>query len=373
MLKTALREYLLYLSVISALFAYPSKLVFAAPAISGVSGKVSNNAPITVSGSGFGTKSTAAPIKFDNFENGINGATLSSRDPSWQVYADTGKLYSNITAHSGSLSVGNHITNGESFNTNYFTYTPSSTEMYITYWYTTTNADSGDNTIIKLPRINSSTAAGGGGIYNGPGNTSLGGTYNIGANSGPYMAYNNGAESEAWWPTWGSNELAFPPRNTWHRVEMYKKLSTPGVGNGRAFIKIFNVAEADTGNVAITRSAGYSFLLDTVFMGLADGAAQNHDYYMYLDDMYIDSTQARIEICNTNTWAARTHCEIQPATAWSASSIIIKVNRGSFGPSDAGFLYIVDSTGVVNINGYAIKFDDNSVPAPTLRSPTYYY
>ena len=41
-----------------------------AQTISNISGTVDNGQTVTISGSGFGTKTTAAPIKFENFEDG---------------------------------------------------------------------------------------------------------------------------------------------------------------------------------------------------------------------------------------------------------------------------------------------------------------
>ena len=52
----------------------------AAPSISGVNGTVSHNQSVTISGSGFGTKSPAAPRVYSDFEDGTAGAALSSSD-----------------------------------------------------------------------------------------------------------------------------------------------------------------------------------------------------------------------------------------------------------------------------------------------------
>ena len=361
--------------------SYLEKDAFAAPAITGVSGTIKGGESVTISGSGFGTKATAAPKKFDTFDNGVNGTPLNARDGSWRIYEcanggnpnpncdGQGALYSNAFAHSGSLSVGRRIVNFENFNTNYYTYPQPSTEMFISYWWRTANADSSDKTIIKMSRINSSTAAGGGGVYNGAGGTTLGGTFDLMSGSGPYCAFNNGtAMQELFFSTTDGSvaRLATPPRNTWIRVDMHKKLSSPGVSNGAISINMLGVDSASN-MAAMTRAAGKSFLLDTVLLGLEDGAAANHSYEMYIDDMYIDTTPARIEICNSSTWNARTSCEIQPATSWSASSVTFTGNQGSIAASSSRYLYVVDSTGAANSNGYPITF---GATTSTLAPPT---
>ena len=48
-------------------------LALGAPAISGVSGTLSSGQTVTISGSGFGTKPQAAPLLWDDFEQGTAG------------------------------------------------------------------------------------------------------------------------------------------------------------------------------------------------------------------------------------------------------------------------------------------------------------
>ncbi|MCD6288604.1 MAG: hypothetical protein J7M12_05765, partial [Candidatus Hydrogenedentes bacterium] len=59
---------------------------------------------------------------------------------------------------------------------------------------------------------------------------------------------------------------------------------------------------------------------------------------------------------NASTWSACTHREIQIPTAWSNDTITFTVNQGSF-PYGTAYLYVVDSTGAWNENGYPITFE----------------
>src|SRR5690606_40526993 len=43
------------------------------------------------------------------------------------------------------------------------------------------------------------------------------------------------------------------------------------------------------------------------------------NFYGY-DDIYIDFTQARVEICDSPSWTGRTHCEIQIPQTWSSTA-----------------------------------------------------
>jgi hypothetical protein len=344
-----------FLCGISTLFIQ----AFATPFITGFSGVIVDRSTITITGKMFANKANAAPIKFDSFENGVNDTALNRRDPSWQKYGD-GAKYSNTTSHSGTLSVKSAITNGESFNTNYFTYNAPSSGVFISYWWRTLNGDNTDKTIVKLTRICSSTTAGGGGVYNGTGNTSLGGTFDFSSRCGPYCAYDNGATTET-----VLKQFAFPPLNQWQKIEMFKKLSTPGVKDGIVECRILGVDYAiDT--AALTRAAGQSFKLNTVLLGLMEGNSQSHNYEAYIDDIYIDSTRARIEIGNASTWSACSIREIQLPTVWTDTLLKCSLNLGQFTSSSKLYLYIVDTDGRVNANGFPL-FTFQAGFAPTYQ------
>jgi hypothetical protein len=83
--------------------------------------------------------------------------------------------------------------------------------------------------------------------------------------------------------------------------------------------------------------------------------------------VYLDTSWARVEIGNAATYGACTHREIQIPTAWAATSITATVNRGSFGASDAAYLYVIPSTGYGDVNtaGKAITFGGGASNPPT--------
>ncbi len=74
---------------------------------------------------------------------------------------------------------------------------------------------------------------------------------------------------------------------------------------------------------------------------------------VWMDDIYIQDTKARVEIGDASTWSGCTHREIQPPSAWSGSSITIKLNQGSFTSLSGKYLYVVDSSGNVSA-GYGL-------------------
>ncbi len=320
----------------------------AEPTIGGVSGVAADGQSIIVSGRGFGSKSPVAPLKFDHFNDGSAGGLLRDHDPEWKPYDGVrGLAYSETAPHSGALALGQRNTEGEHFDTNFFTFAPAADELFVSYWWKIAVVNPG-KTVIKMTRLNSSKAAGGGGVYSGTGNTTLGGSYNLAVNGGPYCAYNNGAVNETL-----IGRFSPPSTNTWVKVDMYKKLSTPGVADGIVSCRL-HAAELVAG-AAMTRAKGQSFLLDTVILGTMEGAAAPHDYWVYVDDVYIDNTRARVELCDAPRWADRTHGEMQlPHSTWTEDQLQITVNQGAFATGSTQYLYVVNQDGVANAEGFPI-------------------
>jgi len=328
--------------------------------VTGVSGAPAAGQIVTVTGQGFGTKNPVAPLKFDTFDDGTNGQELLAKDARWRSYSANGRglLYSDTAPHSGALSVSRHVTNGENFITNYFTFTPAAPELFVSYWFKVVVVSAG-STIVKMPRLSSSEAAGGGGVYNGAGATTLGGTYNLGeANAGPYCAYTSKADGSDESPLtgdWKTNYFDAPPRTTWYKVDSFKKLGTAGVADGIVDYRLGTQQKVNT--AAMTRAAGATFMMDTVLLGGMDGSPANHDYFVYIDDVYIDRTRARVEVCDAARWAERTHCEVQlPVNQWADDMLQIRVNRGSFAAGSTQRLYVIDHDGEVNDTGFPITF-----------------
>jgi hypothetical protein len=66
-------------------------------------------------------------------------------------------------------------------------------------------------------------------------------------------------------------------------------------------------------------------------------------------EIYVDTTLARVEICNASTKASSNHCEIQiPKTQWIDGTLQITVNQGSFATGTTAYLYVVDASGTAS-------------------------
>jgi hypothetical protein len=86
------------------------------------------------------------------------------------------------------------------------------------------------------------------------------------------------------------------------------------------------------------------------------------------DDLYVDSTWARVILGNASTLAASTHREIQIPTAWSAGSITISFNQGTFPSGSTAYLFVIDSSNAAS-GGTQITIGGGGAP-PRVPSPT---
>ncbi len=70
--------------------------------------------------------------------------------------------------------------------------------------------------------------------------------------------------------------------------------------------------------------------------------------YAWFDDLYIDRTQARIEIGDNQVYEDCSHREIQIPTAWSTTEIKFTTNKGSFSNGQTVYIFVVDENGVAS-------------------------
>lgn len=317
---------------------------------------VTHGSSLTIYGSGFGSKSTAAPLIWDNFESGTG--TIDSGDPAtvgtWDAEAvEYRASYSSDYAHAGSrcaktenlASVGHSQRLRKDF---------VSDIVYLDYWCRVHYLDNksrnwktwilySDNGDLQCNWVY---------FCNGSALTRYDGTGSLNTNSWSELDYNN--------DTWMHFSLAF-------------RASTPNVADGAIYHYINEQIAGLASSSVITRNTDHGYDLLTIgelWQFDAVGECQaNSGAYVYIDDVYIDTTWARVVVGDAPTWENCTHKEMQiPHTTWNATTIQVTVNRGTFGATDTAYLYVVDSAGAVNSSGYEITFgeeeDEEDTTAP---------
>ena len=303
------------------------------------------SASVTITGTGFGTKVQAAPIKFDQFQGYSDDTTLQSNDADWEQYQTNGGalIKSDRPRYSGGKYAYNDSTR-HGFATNFHTFTPTD-EVFLSYWFSTDQAVYGSSSgttgtywVGKHSRITSSSASGGGGVYNGLGVHSLS-NQNPWASSEPYLSQSNGVDA--------ANPIEYitvPQSNTWVRIDMYAKLSDLDTANGVFNCKTWGYETFSKTDITSRKTAGGNYQLDSVILGLMHA---NHQYDaggLKITDVYIDNTQQRVELTDSATYASSTISEIQPVTAWSDTSITINLNTDALS-AGTYYLHVIDDSG----------------------------
>lgn len=91
--------------------------------------------------------------------------------------------------------------------------------------------------------------------------------------------------------------------------------------------------------------------------GVKANATLDSSYRYWADDVYVDTTWARVMVGNASTLASSTHREIQIPTTWITTSISVVWNQGTFEDYETVYLFVVDSDGNVS-DGYEGFFLD---------------
>jgi hypothetical protein len=358
----------------------------AAVSVTGVTGTLTHGSSVTISGSGFGTKTTAAPVSWETWETGGSNLTAVDNIHGWLGYHENGTTPS-VPYISHFSSVDNHSTGGSmccrllhnqppgNMMQTFWRNDINSDEMYITFWYKLIIGGLDTQMPIKFIRANTSTTD----PYHTPADGSTCEWMEKESTSG-ILQYWVAVQSVGGVESQGSSTTALqanesrdnPPElrfkldhgpvdgeptsgQAWRRVEVYAKMNSSGNADG--IVKytwngttIFNHTDI------VYRAVGQTQKWQCIMFPSMPGNELTYQWDIRADDIYCDGTQARVEIGDASTWSACTHKEVQPATSWSDSSATVTLNRGSFGATDPAYVYVVDSNGAVNTNGRSITF-----------------
>lgn len=325
--------------------------LWAAPSISGVSGTLTHGQTVTVSGADFGTGATL--YLWDNFEDGVDGNTLtSSESKPWTVTSDASKpAYEADNNRTGSSLAVRSPTGDEDF---WYDHSGNLTECFISFWIRW-DSDAVNSKLIRFTHgaLGSSYPSTSASLYLGN-VTRLIRTYNSvpdGQDDPINDSYANIKEpvDQTWerWDQWGKESAS--PDGTFNGVADGKLvLYQQNGGEGNDFEE---VALSDI----ITNASGATLHWKRVWF---TGYAASGDVDLYWDDIYIASSPARVELGDNPAWASCTHREIQPASSWAAGSIAVTLNAGSF-RSGTAYLFVIDQDNTPSA-GYEVTLVDGS-------------
>lgn len=364
------------------------------PLPSGVSGEVTQGSSLVVTGADFGTKASAAPYAYDDFEDGVDsdcsvvtepcdpGWTGNGADPTdWDMlnfydydpfmaggvdgvaenhYGFTPFYSDHQQRFAGDMSVCMDFYDGSGGNGTQRSiglWSPAGTDhrsstWYISYWIYSDDyyGDAGDITNAKIwGNFFEATPGTPDGYYP----TAIWQDQWT-AGAGSYIAFTDCGHDIVF----QNNGLHVDAFDQWIRIEMYIDFGTAGVADGafRADVNLSTVMDrteelAPSGCTGEEATFGCFYLGNNVF---GTGGAGPR-LACYVSELYTDHTQARVEIGNASTFAACTHREIQIPTAWATDEITVSCNVGSFTSGASAWVYVFDSNGDVNSTGYQIE------------------
>lgn len=358
---------MLYLVVAIALFTAVHAI--AAPTVNNISGTISHGQTVSISGAAFGTKSTAVPQLWDTVDNKYTGLSHGATIPigknancitgtcPWDSNGSGQNLTKYWTAeqrHSRSTAIYHAQTTTNTWEAGMAGHTlTGATQIYLAWWTKiepNINGGGGGNSS-KILRLSGSA-------YHGdPGRQTLSWDPNSGA--GGVYAYDN---------QYCQTYLDSGPDTgdgNWHFIEIWANQNSK-------FIKVaVDGADKPTLSTATCGAWNWDYIWK---IGAERGGTSPPLFELWMDDIYADSTPARVTVCSGSTWSSRSKCEIQIPSAWSDSSITATVNQGAFADGSTAYLYVIDSTGAVNSGGIPVTFGateaDTTPPVISGGSPS---
>jgi len=306
-----------------------SSFALGAPSVTGVSGALSSTQTVTITGSGFGSKPQAQPVLWDDFESGVNGQLIANspaRIGRWDSGAGSENVtYSSAKSHGGSKAAFNDFISGQNAS---LAKNMTFSRVYMDFWIITSYVDRisrnwkpwrfyGDNDSLQLDFVWLCDS----------------------------QLMNRVQDSVGWAKgDWGGSPYA---NNTWMHVQLVYAESSAGVANGTIRHYIDSKVYGNDSGAIITQMAPAHF--DQIRIGhywakdAIDACTTNSGARVYVDDVYVDTSWARVELGNAPTYAASTHREVQVPTAWSDGSISVKFNSGTFAAGSTAYLFVTDA------------------------------
>lgn len=313
----------------------------AQPVVSGVSGTWGEGTTMTVTGGGFGSKIPARPLLWADFEDGINPSRLGQT----------------LTWDSASRVVGSQDCPGQVRGFGCLAASDASGKWTTSIAYSAFNAPGQHSYVYRLVRKNFA-------ITNRsqnwktfriwPAEWGVPNLY-LGENNGIAFVENTGGLNSGFYFDYG-----MPPANTWIADEIIIKASrTLNVKDGSLEIrrdgKRLGQGAITTLFSAVSNAMNRMFPVHFVLANMGSwNPAWSQNNRAWADDVYVDTTWARVMIGNAATYAACTHLVPQIPTTWSDRSITVNGHLGALRRITTPYVYVLDAEGRVNAVGLAL-------------------
>lgn len=353
------------------------------PSIASVSGSLTHGGEATITGSGFGSKTTAAPIIFEDFENEADGTPLRLSGTEWQtrnmdfdegdfqIDGDGPQVSSssdiNLVGNLSRPNVHDERANEAWINDIGFADTGKG---YVNFWV---RMDFGTGTAeyyqIKMFRISTRIDGGTAGL---PTLLLTHWTHDGFPDPGGYTTsyhqiyYSTNLSSETF--SYGSDAFNLEEDATPVWVNVALQFAEGDYNTTNARFTGWASRPQFTSPIRSISNQSFMFRDNTTHIDaiglhnyLGTGGASTTLYY---DNFYVDNSWARVEIGDNESYGNCTKREIQLPTAWSDNSITIEVNQGVFDTGEEAYLFVTDEEGT-HSDGSRITIAGSYHPADT--------
>ena len=347
-----------------------SQVIPGVPHVSDVSnlGVLNHGDSFSISGSEFGVKSPVAPYVWDDFESGAEGNVLGSTTNgisySLQSSNSNDPTYTGTYVYSGLVSGHADSEIGKTSNAHFILPNNQFYTVYANYKMRWRNADTTSDPFLnaRVGKLGRFAGAPGDQVHNRPIIS-----VNTQVNYDQTLVWISPDRTQGIDVT---DYITNIIENNWHALEIEgKRSSVAGSADGWHNVRLDGKLESEAYDYVNYNSLSewdngyYAFNLPYYMDACGNEgctAGLTGMFHYYYDDVYLDNTISRIEICDVSTWAEKelsgSHCEIQiPHTTWDGTTIQFTANQGALNPDQTYYLFVIDSDGTVS-NGKAISF-----------------
>ena len=339
-----------------------SHSILAAPAIVDVCGDLVNGQRLTITGTGFGVKSPAAPVMWDDFDSGsMNPGWDKVTIPGWVVYGGEGQVQGSfyaLRADRGGVNSVDLMKNHAFYDKLYislkrrwdFEVVDRNQKFMRIY-------DAGQRYSIAWNYLSESP------IHRPE--------YFCRDGVSPYVI--DGSSIYSGVIPWE----AYPQTGKWLCEEFFVKMpSATGACDGQMGYRVSNnLHEYWPKNRCLVEEVlpgPYQLIYIDNFGGplAADCPDDLYDClppgsYIWVDDIYIDDTWARVAIGNQPVYANCTRLEIQIPETWDndKGEITVTLNQGTFDTLNGKYIFVIDADNMPSA-GIQLSGADITPPAP---------
>lgn len=344
-------------SLVCAAILILTSVAQAAPSISSVSGTITDGQSITISGSGFGSKSTAAPTLWDDCSGTDPLDLWTCGSPMTCHEADENNATYNINYRTPA-AVGRGVALPHSHITKYLCgahYYSVGDGANVVIWKTVEVSPPCYTYVSWYRRIDPNW------VWGDYDQNFKDACWCDTLTEGPYscnnyLSHHDGNLYQYYTGYWDANvfsgyEVALEHERLetkWVKTEWETYWS-----NSSGWMKVWEdgVLKMHYAGDTLTDGGPNLIAIEGFFREIST------ENWRYMADIYIDHSIQRVLIGNASTLASCTTLrEIQIPTAWSSTSITTTVNQGGFANGATAYLYVFDASGVANSTGKEITF-----------------